>query len=402
MRLGYAGLTVFGAVCTASIWAQNSFPTAGNVGIGVTSPQQLLDVRGNTLLYDGQLFLGGSNNLWGTAGATQLNGNYASPVAGRLMFGDGSGWKFNFARFGAVDLVTIQDNGNVGIGTTTPAAKLDVQAGMFRIGSSASPQPLWFGGEQLLYFNTDGSPAANGQIIGGMGFYGFGASHGQFDYRAGKGFELLDVSADGPSPTHGATAFAPLYLSSMFAAGNVGVGTPSPGARLEVNGNMRLTPGSGASITFADGTVQSTAYTGVTCGGDYAESIDATGDRNSYEPGDVLVIDPDAAGKFLKSAEPYSTGVTGIYSTKPGVIGRRQTTSKSTDEIPMAMLGIVPVKVSAENGPIHPGDLLVTASMPGYAMKGTDHNRMLGAVIGKALGHLNSGLGNIEAVVALQ
>jgi hypothetical protein len=62
-------------------------------------------------------------------------------------------------------------------------------------------------------------------------------------------------------------------------------------------------------------------------------------------------------GGFLRSAQPYSTAVTGIYSTKPGVIGRRQKTDPSNmkDEVPMAMTGIVPTKVSAENGPFHSG-----------------------------------------------
>ena len=68
----------------------------------------------------------------------------------------------------------------------------------------------------------------------------------------------------------------------------------------------------------------------------------------------------------------------------------------------MAMTGIVPTKVTAENGPIEPGDLLVSSSQIGYAMKGTDRAQMLGAVIGKALGHLDSGTGLIEVVVSLQ
>lgn len=155
-------------------------------------------------------------------------------------------------------------------------------------------------------------------------------------------------------------------------------------------------------IMFPDGSQQATAWTGVLCGGDYAESVDVTGDRTKYEPGDVLVIDPKTPGKFLKSAEPYSTMVTGIYSTKPGALGRRLTGPKSPDEVPMAMIGIVPTKVSAENGSIRPGDLLVTSTTLGYAMKGTDRNRMLGAVIGKALGSLDSGTGTIEVAVMLQ
>ena len=68
----------------------------------------------------------------------------------------------------------------------------------------------------------------------------------------------------------------------------------------------------------------------------------------------------------------------------------------------MAMVGIVPTNVSAENGPIHRGDLLVTASLAGYAMKGTDGSRMLGAVVGKAMGVLESGTGTMEVLVTLQ
>jgi hypothetical protein len=68
----------------------------------------------------------------------------------------------------------------------------------------------------------------------------------------------------------------------------------------------------------------------------------------------------------------------------------------------MAMIGVVPTKVTAEGGPIKPGDLLVTSSRPGYAMKGTDRGRLTGAIIGKALGHLQSGIGLIEVAVSLQ
>jgi len=117
-----------------------------------------------------------------------------------------------------------------------------------------------------------------------------------------------------------------------------------------------------------------------------------------------LVIDPKAPGRFLKSTRSYSTLVAGIYSTKPGTVGRRETTYAKTDTtaVPMAMMGIVPTKVSTENGPIETGDLLVTSSTMGYAMKGTDRNRLTGAVVGKALGSLDSGKGVIEVLVTLQ
>jgi len=202
------------------------------------------------------------------------------------------------------------------------------------------------------------------------------------------------------------SVFEPLVLNdaASYFNNNVGIGTSSPSAKLEVNGGIKLTSGTGGSLSFSDNTVQSTAWTGVLSGGVYAESVNVSGNRNTYEPGDVLVIDPASEGKFLKSSTPYATTVTGIYSTKPGVTGRRQHTSSEhmKEEVPMAMTGIVPTKVSAENGPIKPGDLLVTSSKPGYAMKGTDRSQMLGAVIGKAIGHLSAGTGVIEAVVTLQ
>ena len=44
-----------------------------------------------------------------------------------------------------------------------------------------------------------------------------------------------------------------------------------------------------------------------------------------------------------------------------------------------AVVGIVPCKVTAENGSIKRGDLLVTSTVPGHAMKGTDPSRMLGS-----------------------
>lgn len=189
-----------------------------------------------------------------------------------------------------------------------------------------------------------------------------------------------------------------------YFAGNIGIGTTMPGAALEVRGAIKLTSGSNGSIVFQDGTTQTTAFIPANCGADYAESVGVSGDRTNYLPGDILVIDPDNPGKFLKSNQPYSTMVAGIYSTQPGFVGRLEPANSETakTEVPMAMVGRVPTKVSAENGPIKVGDLLVSSSTMGYAMKGTDHSQMLGAVVGKALGSLDSGTGVIEVLVTLQ
>jgi hypothetical protein len=60
------------------------------------------------------------------------------------------------------------------------------------------------------------------------------------------------------------------------------------------------------------------------------------------------------------------------------------------------------VKVDASFGAIHTGDLLVASSHAGYAMKATDKNQAFGAVIGKALGNLDNGIGTIPVLVTLK
>lgn len=92
---------------------------SGNVGIGTPDPLHLLQIGGG---FDGHLGLGGSEG---------------TPNAGYIRFGDYTGWKFHIARAregsaGPINtgttgsLVTFQDNGNVGIGTTAPTEKLEV------------------------------------------------------------------------------------------------------------------------------------------------------------------------------------------------------------------------------------------------------------------------------------
>ena len=60
------------------------------------------------------------------------------------------------------------------------------------------------------------------------------------------------------------------------------------------------------------------------------------------------------------------------------------------------------VKVDASFGPIRAGDLLTTSPHAGYAMKVTDKTAAIGAVIGKALGSLESGTGTVPVMVTLK
>ena len=352
--------------------------SGGNVGIGTTLPAYPLDIAASAGGEGSPTMRLTSLNSWSgivfNSYAEEAGGQ--QPVGG--IFGEAAaGWNSSIhfvlnSNWGAptVEPLTLK-NGNVGIGTTSPM----VQGGGNGLEISGN------GANKLLRLSDSSN---NSYTLG-------------FATSAASGYSVIQGE-------HAGVAYTPLLLNPYGS--KVGIGTTSPSATLEVNGSVKLTSGSGASLTFADGTVQSTAYTG-TCtatGGDYAESMEVTGERSGYEPGDVMVLAKDSKFDVTKSSEPYSTMVAGIYSTKPGYVGRRQQADPklSNTEIPMAMVGVVPTKVSAENGPIHRGDLLVTASKSGYAMRGTNHRRMMGAVVGKAMGSLDSGTGVIDVLVSLQ
>ncbi len=170
-------------------------------------------------------------------------------------------------------------------------------------------------------------------------------------------------------------------------------------------GNILVGIGFNAFTAFrvdANGNTFATSYN--VGGADFAESFAVAGERKDYEPGDLLVIDPTGKRRLALSTEAYSTLVAGIYSTQPGILASpyRMNDPNLDKEVPLAMVGVVPCKVSAESGAIQTGDLLVTASTPGYAMKGADRSRMMGAVVGKALEPLASGKGVIQVLVTLQ
>jgi hypothetical protein len=175
--------------------------------------------------------------------------------------------------------------------------------------------------------------------------------------------------------------------------------------------------------------------------GDYADMLPAI---EGLEPGDVLVIGPD--GKLTRCTEPNQTALAGVYSTAPGFVGRPLNPAYDEDNtgrksawthepalpaptlgtpppntleamtaeldqgfVPLAITGVVPVKVSAENGPILPGDLLTTSSLPGYAMKALQVEVSLGlnifrpgTILGKALQGWQEGTGTILVLIVLQ
>jgi len=135
-------------------------------------------------------------------------------------------------------------------------------------------------------------------------------------------------------------------------------------------------------------------------GADLAEAFDVTGASALYEPGDVLAIAVDADRTVQKSQEAYSSLVVGVYATKPGVLlTEEDIDNKLGNKVPMGVVGVIPTKVCNENGPIHRGDILVTASRPGYAMKADLTKLKPGQAIGKALQEFDGDTGKIKVLV---
>lgn len=133
---------------------------------------------------------------------------------------------------------------------------------------------------------------------------------------------------------------------------------------------------------------------------DYAVMMNIDGVKDDYKPGDVLVIRGDQTAGHGSTS--YATTVIGVYSAAPGFLGGQVVTSPAEpdDRLAVAVMGIALVNVNTENGAIHAGDLLVTSSIPGFAMRGEDPTP--GTILGKALDTLESGSGTIQVLLTLR
>ncbi len=140
-------------------------------------------------------------------------------------------------------------------------------------------------------------------------------------------------------------------------------------------------------------------------GADLSEQFDVQSDQRRAEPGMVVCIDPDNAGKLVVSGKSYDRTVAGIISGAGGIktgmlMGQHETVADGA--YPVALTGRVYVWADASNGAIVPGDLLTTSEVPGHAMKVTDHLKSHGATLGKAMTSLESGRGLVLVLVSLQ
>ncbi len=193
--------------------------------------------------------------------------------------------------------------------------------------------------------------------------------------------------------------------NGVYGQASVGVG----GRFGSTTGNILEGYGSQGALAFkvdnsgnvyADGTYSSPAA-------DFAEMLPGV---EGLEPGDVVAVGPDGTVCLASADDPQA--LVGVYSTEPAFVGGSgaQGPDAQTANIPVAIMGIVPVKVSAENGPIRPNDSLTVSSIPGYAAKaeplfvldGGEAVYAGGEILGRALEGLDSGQGVIQVIIQLR
>ena len=321
----------------------------------------------------------------------------------------------------AVDVSNLGESwafGQVGIGTSSPSSALEVMADTDRqilLQRSASSSGVIKGknlGNARFMMGVDNNQNTGIELHRGAEGYNQGSAiYMDFSYSEGSDYDSRLIMHNASTLNlEGSAGFA--YMGS----GNFGIGTTNATGKLTIQGSssdlIACYPtgerSAGAAVfrveadgdVFADGTVY--AVSTMVGSADVAERINVS---EWVTAGDVVEIDPDHVGFFRRARGRYSCRVAGIISTAPGVIlgnGINPASDEWDDGRPvLAIAGRVPVKATAENGAISVGDLLVSSSVPGFAMKG-EPDQSIGAVVGKAMEPLAGGEGTIMAQVILR
>lgn len=462
----------------AQQWSTNgndiSNTNTGNVGVGTTTPGFVLDVRGGTnnpfRVRDssGREYFSTTihSGPFGTAPVVNI-------ASGRLMVlnngpdgGNDTVFRrvvnslivmpsdhadfpgaFRVQQVGGNPILFVgqQANGNVGIGTTTPAFKLDVVGEINATGLRINGIPISSGGGAVIsVFGRTGAVVAQtgdytwAQINKSTSSLADIATRSAGDLTSGtlpaarfpttlpavSGVNLTALNASNiatgtvPAARLGSgTADSTKFLRGdntwavpsgtsqwtttasnniTYNSGNVGIGSLNPGAKLEVVGNVSVT---GTGNITAAGTIE--GGTIVAKYQDVAEWVDSS---QELPPGAVVVLDANKSNHVIASTQSYDSRVAGVISLRPGLaLGEA-----GEGRVLVATTGRVKVKVDATNGPIQIGDLLVTSNREGFAMKslpleiGGARMHRPGTLIGKALEPLSSGTGEILVLLSLQ
>ncbi|MCM2352917.1 MAG: tail fiber domain-containing protein [Pseudobdellovibrio sp.] len=202
--------------------------TSGNVGIGTSSPAYTLHTAGNIVAdrplshpYGLGVRTDSTWTVWKRQFAffsndgSQLGGLTAHGSTGNTLDRISIGQGLDTSGANGTEWLTVKSNGNVGIGTPTPAYNIDVTgSALIRGGGAHSVAAPSYGG---TFFSFDGGTNTAGlwSVNNTTSNFAFYTKTGNTD----AGTERMRITD----------------------TGRVGIGTPTPGYTLDVSGDLRIT-----------------------------------------------------------------------------------------------------------------------------------------------------------------